>query len=309
MPIPKKPQTEGSATFDPDKFFEAWSKGELTAPYDNDFRKFIIKSFGLRVSDQYGYRATTEVTLLGAQSHIDAGAANGLHVWYRDPAGQPRPNPNATDIAAYTDIFRPTTVTSKAITAFASNAKKETVRADIAKHLHALYAPPEAARKLQVNKSKNHVNPYFDVSAWAFQNLEWAGPEERTVDIKYSHAILPVLYHHFGCVCPSYESLSYMYQIARGRPILDIGSGNGYWTYMLRRFDIHPKTRLSVTAVDNGLSEWRTMWIGDTIEADGFKWLQQNQGGKDGVLLLVYPMVGMEFTSKMIKAYSRLFVK
>lgn len=89
MPIPKKPQTEGSATFDPDKFFEAWSKGELTAPYDNDFRKFMIKSFGLRMSDQYGYRATTEVTLLGAQSHIDAGAANGLHAWYRDPAGQP----------------------------------------------------------------------------------------------------------------------------------------------------------------------------------------------------------------------------
>ncbi|KAF2216316.1 hypothetical protein CERZMDRAFT_33393 [Cercospora zeae-maydis SCOH1-5] len=303
MPIPKKPQTEGSVTFDPGKFFDAWSRGELTAPYDNDFRKFTIKSFGLRLNDQYGYRATTEVTLLAAQSHVEAGAANGLHTWYRDTTGQPRPNPNATDVAAYTDIFRPTTVTSKAITAFASNAKKGTVRADIAKHLHALYAPPDAARKLQINKSKSHINPYFDISAWAFQNLEWAGPEERTVDIKYSHAILPVLYHHFGCVCPSYESLSYVHQVARGRPIFDIGSGNGYWTYMLRRLEVQAKKQLTVIAVDNGLSEWRTMWIGDTIEADGHKWLQQNQGGKDGVLLLVYPMVGMEFTSKMIKAY------
>lgn len=74
---------------------------------------------------------------------------------------------------------------------------------------------------------------------------------------------------------------------------------------MLRRLETNPKKKLNVIAVDNGLSEWRTMWIGDTIATDGHKWLQQNQGGKDGVLLLVYPMVGLEFTSKMIKAYGK----
>ena len=73
---------------------------------------------------------------------------------------------------------------------------------------------------------------------------------------------------------------------------------------MLRRIETNPKKRLAVTAIDNGLSEWRTMWISDTIEADGTKWLQQHDGVKDAVLLLVYPMVGNEFTSKMIKAYS-----
>ena len=196
-------------------------------------------------------------------------------------------------------------MTSKALIALGSNAKKDTVRADIAKHLQALYAPPDAARKLVVSKSKVHVNPYFDVSAWANQNLEWAGPEDNTAKVKFSHAILPILYHHFGCVCPSYEALSYIQQVAKGRTILDVGSGNGYWAYMLRRFDINPKKKLTVTAVDNGLSEWRTVWIGDTIETDGYKWLQENEGGKDGVLLLVYPMVGQEFTSKMIKAYSK----
>lgn len=196
-------------------------------------------------------------------------------------------------------------MTSKALTALGSNAKKESVRADIAQHLQALYAPPDAARKLVVNKSKLHVNPYFDVSAWANQNLEWAGPEDNTVNVRFSHAILPILYHHFGCVCPSYEALSYIQQVAKGRTILDVGSGNGYWTYMLRRLETNPKKKLNVIAVDNGLSEWRTMWIGDTIATDGHKWLQQNQGGKDGVLLLVYPMVGLEFTSKMIKAYGK----
>ena len=86
--IPKKAQTEGSTTFDPDQFFKAWQNEEITAPYDNDFRKFIIKAFGLSPRDTYAYRATAEVTLLQAQTYIEFGAQNGLHGWYRDSEGQ-----------------------------------------------------------------------------------------------------------------------------------------------------------------------------------------------------------------------------
>ena len=82
-----------------------------------------------------------------------------------------------------------------------------------------------------------------------------------------------------------------------------MGSGNGYWTYMLRRLE-QGKKKLEVIPVDSGMSEWRTMWVPDTVEADGVKWLKQNNGGKDDVLLLVYPNTGEDFTSKMIKAYS-----
>lgn len=153
-------------------------------------------------------------------------------------------------------------------------------------------------------KSKTHVNPYLDVWAWTNQNLEWAGPDEATVKIHHSHPILPILFHHFGCVCPSYESLELTKQFAKGRPIADIGSGNGYWTYMLRRTK-GGKKNLEVVAIDNGISEWRTLWIGDTLETDGVKWLQKNAGGSNHVLLLVYPQVGLEFTSKTIKAYSK----
>lgn len=77
---------------------------------------------------------------------------------------------------------------------------------------------------------------------------------------------------------------------------------------MLRRMEPMSKKmkKLEVVAIDNGMSEWRTMWIGDTVETDGVEWLAKHEGGKDAVLLLVYPMVGGEFTSKMIKAY-RMF--
>lgn len=86
--IPKQAQTDGSTTFDPDKFFESWSKEEITPPYDNNFRRFIIRSFGLPLHDDYGYRAATEVTLLQAQTHVEFGAQGGLHRWYVDENGQ-----------------------------------------------------------------------------------------------------------------------------------------------------------------------------------------------------------------------------
>lgn len=213
--------------------------------------------------------------------------------------------PPAIDVAAYSTIFSSATNTANALKGLGANAKKGSIRADVAKHLQSLYQPPPADRKLVVPKLKrSHVNPYVDVWAWSNQNLEWAGPEAGTANITISHAILPVLYHHFGCVCPSFESLELIRQIAKGRRVVDLGSGNGYWTYMLRKLD--EKKPINVLAIDSGLSEWRTVWIGDTVTSDGVKWLQGNNGGKDDVLLLVYPQVGLEFTSKVLKSYSKL---
>jgi hypothetical protein len=192
---------------------------------------------------------------------------------------------------------------------FASNAKKGSVRAAVAQHLGALFHPfgqtPGRYADLTIARNKAHVNPYFDFWAWSNQVLGWSGPEPHTANVKFSHAILPVLYHHFGCAVPSYEALSTIDQIASDRRILDIGSGNGYWTYMLRH--IRPTTakqQLEVVAIDNGVSEWRTMWIDDTVEADGPQWLATNDGGKNAVMLLIYPSVGHDFTAKTILAYS-----
>jgi len=173
----------------------------------------------------------------------------------------------------------------------------------VAKHIQRLYQPPAPEKKIVVPKNKSHVNPYFDLMAWSNQNLEWAGPEEQTIKIKQSHPTLPVIYHHFGCVCPSFESLEIVRLVAKGRSIIDLGSGNGYWTYMLRRMK-DGKKNLEVIPIDNGISEWRTMWVGDTAEVDGVKWLKQHDGGKSEVLLLVYPQVGLDFTTNTIRAYS-----
>lgn len=150
---------------------------------------------------------------------------------------------------------------------------------------------------MTIPKSKNHTNPYYDFWCWSCQNLEWVGPEDGTSSIKTSHHILPIFMHHFGCVVPSYESLEVVKQLAGKQVVVEIGSGNGYWTYMLRRMGV------SVQAVDNLQSEYRTLWIDDTLIKDGEKYLKDEKGSRDAVLLLVYPIVSSDFTSKILNTY------
>lgn len=92
--------------------------------------------------------------------------------------------------------------------------------------------------------------------------------------------------HHFGCATPSHEGLEVLKILAGGRDVADMGSGNGYWTFMLRQYG------LTVHPVDNMQSEWRVNWVSDTTISDGVKWLGKHGGGRDMVLLLVYPVVG-----------------
>lgn len=103
--------------------------------------------------------------------------------------------------------------------------------------------------------------------------------------------------HHFGCVVPSYEGLEIIKKVAQEKPVIEIGSGNGYWAYILRRMG------LRTSAIDNLQSEYRTLWISDTIVQDGVSYIESEKGAEDAVLLLVYPIVGLDFTSKILKAY------
>ena len=116
--------------------------------------------------------------------------------------------------------------------------------------------------------------------------------------MKQSHHVLPVFMHHLGCVVPSFEALEVIRRIAGKREVYDVGSGNGYWSYMLRRQGL-----ATVVPVDNAQSVWRTMWVGDTVEMDGVAFLRGRGAGREGLLLLVYPVVGGEFTKRIVGAY------
>jgi hypothetical protein len=134
--------------------------------------------------------------------------------------------------------------------------------------------------------------------------------------------------HHFGCACPSHEALEILRVLADGREILDVGSGNGYWTRLLRDYhashsasnnnnNASNKTKPTaplplVTPVDSAQSSWRTNWVSDTLVADGATYLRTTRSGaRDAVLLLVYPIVGGSiaggseggFTRGMLDAY------
>lgn len=121
-----------------------------------------------------------------------------------------------------------------------------------------------------------------------------------------------MLYHHFGCVAPSHAALHVIARLAQPakpskqpvRPILDVGSGNGYWTFMLRSLPLDPGMKpLDVRPVDNAASEYRLAWVSDTTRATGLDYLARNEGGKDCVLLLVYPPTTGDFTAPLLRAF------
>ncbi|KAF3181210.1 hypothetical protein TWF225_006757 [Orbilia oligospora] len=299
MPPAPKAVTTGSSTFTPDLFFEAWSDERQKDPVPNhDLQSAIIQAFGLKPSDNYVYHAIASVTLQQVQNAILQGGSKGLHAWYRDEKGEPLEPPSESDIAAYTSIFNSATASNKAFSNFASNAKKQSLRAGVGSHLTSLRLPAPAS--ISIPRSKSHINPYLDFWRWSCHNLEWCGPNESTANLKNSHHVLPIFMHHFGCVCPSYESIEIMKALSKARKcgIIDMGSGNGYWTYMLRR------AGLSVAAVDNMQSLWRTMWVDDTIVEDGLKYLGQKNSGKNDILLLVYPIVSLDFTKQILAEYA-----
>lgn len=215
---------------------------------------------------------------------------------------------------AYTQIFSSTTQTTKALTSFGSNAKKGSIRAEVAAHLQSkLFLDPSSKLTLPNKQKTPSKNPYYDLWLWSCHSLEWAGPISGTVSIKFSHHILPVFYHHFGCICPTYDALRLLHQLStkkrpdgKDKEIVEIGSGNGYWAYLLRR------QGLAVHCVDNLLSAWRTMWVGDTITSDGVAFLKSpparlllsiGKGARDAILLLVYPHVSAHFTANIINSY------
>ncbi|KIW37667.1 uncharacterized protein PV06_10306 [Exophiala oligosperma] len=238
--------------------------------------------------------------------------------------------PPTNDIQAYISIFDPTKSAANSLKSLSANAKKGSLRATVAEYLSSKrYLDPSiVVPKLKVPASSpkssggGQQNPALDFWAYSCLALEYAGPNADTALVPASHHMLPVYMHHFGCVVPSYEALQIIKNLSTSistsrsnnnnnnnsnnssssnisNSVLDMGSGNGYWTLMLRKLGV------DAVAVDSGQSRWRTTWIPDTVVADGVQYLRRRSGCPDvAVLLLVYPIVGGEFTRKVIEAYA-----
>ncbi|KAK7917148.1 hypothetical protein PG985_010756 [Apiospora marii] len=340
---------ESSPAWDPVAYIADSELHERAAAFlaKDDFASAVAVSFNLPPRDAYVYHAIVSVTLAQVQHAIGMGGANGLHTWYRDltppppsendndngaaattteetpqrpkaakALGKPAAPPPRPDIDTYLSIFSPTTATPNILKTFALNAKKNSLRASIASHLLAKRYLHPALPALQVPRLKKlpsplaPYNPYLDFLAWACRNLEWAGPSPESEAVRSAHHVLPVLMHHFGCVCPSHEALAILKHVADGRDILDVGSGNGYWSFMLRQYcssspdsttatskskkspATEPTREQKIIPIDNAQSAWRATWVPDTLIADGATYLRKHPETKDAVLLLVYPIVG-----------------
>ncbi|KAI4866357.1 hypothetical protein F4820DRAFT_261882 [Hypoxylon rubiginosum] len=396
---PSRPFTycEGAPSWNPSTYAAdaaLHERAEALLAQDN-LQAAVAASFSLPPPrrDPYVYHAIVSVTLPEVQHVVSLGGRNGLHSWYRGPPppsaddttttssdNKPTPPlplpsplpvvlppPPRPDTEAYLSIFDPTTSTPAALKTFLSNAKKGSLRAEVAAYLHAkrylhpslaaqLTVPKRAAKKKKKKKKKeeeastatsssgnndnsnnnnnnnagnnnnnpNEVppNPYLPFLSWSARALEWAGPCPSSARAGLtSHHVLPVLMHHFGCACPSHEALAVLKTLAAGRGVIDMGSGGGYWSFMLRAYGV------PCAAVDSAQSEWRVNWVSDTVIADGAEWLRRRRrvraalvaGDKnendvdpeEAVLLLVYPIVGGDiaggregdFTRSMMDAY------
>ncbi|KAI1091990.1 hypothetical protein F5B19DRAFT_483595 [Rostrohypoxylon terebratum] len=241
------------------------------------------------------------------------------------------PPPPRADIEAYLSFFTPTTTTASALKSLHSNAKKSSLRLSIASYLLSKRFLHPTLPHLSIpklgKKSTAPPNPYLQYLRWSCLALEYGGPSPAaTLAGLRSHHVLPVLMHHFGCACPTHEALSILSLVAAGREVLDIGSGGGYWTFMLRAYGAR------AVAVDNAQSAWRVNWVDDTVICEGAAYLAKRRARKikesggtgntkgeedavdpdEPVLLLVYPIVGGSvaggseggFTRAMLDAYS-----
>ncbi|KAJ4376973.1 hypothetical protein N0V86_006411 [Didymella sp. IMI 355093] len=302
-------------SFQPDAFLATWSDEEFNPTQSGKpLARCIGEAFLIPPTDQYVYRAQGETTLHMTERAISAKRAHGMHDWYHDEAGKPiEPQyPSQEEIAAYTSLFDPSLNLPKALNGFKAQSKANTIRKQVTDHLSSRYHNTTAGL-LPSKKDRKHTNPYLSLWTYSCQELEWCGPIPSTTYTKISHHILPLFYHHFGCIVPSYAALHVLAKLAQPAkpskedvlPILDVGSGNGYWTYMLRQFPLPaPEWKaLDVRPIDSGLSEYRTMWVKDTVKMDGKEYLRRNTGGKGSILLLVYPQATGDFTGPTMKMF------
>ncbi len=94
----------------------------------------------------------------------------------------------------------------------------------------------------------------------------------------------------YSYAIPNEDSLN---TIARLGPILEVGSGSGYWAFLLR------SKCVDIVAIDDrsSPSQWKIDWFPMTQVIDAHKYLQKHAGCSDRSLFLCWPLYGDEILS------------
>ncbi|KAI8941556.1 hypothetical protein NX059_002771 [Plenodomus lindquistii] len=192
--------------FDPEVFLQNWDEKKYSPLHNGKtLAQSLREAFGIPKSDTYVYRALAETTLDITQRAIDAKRAHGLHGWYHDDEGKPiEPQyPTPSEISAYTTLFSPSLSLPKALNSYTSNSKSHSLQSLISRHLSSLYHNTSPTPLLPSKKPRVHKNPYYDHWIYSCHELEYAGPLPSTAYTRISHHVLPLFYHHYGCIVPS----------------------------------------------------------------------------------------------------------
>ena len=264
---------------------------------DGSILKSIRKAFSIPEDDSYVYKTEGGgVTMGQAQAALDNPSYK-----YRYYQGDHAVDVPSGDIEAYTNIYKSSIDPENGIKSFFGNAKKNSPRQGCAAYQITRRHMPRNLKADQ-SKRKRHLNPYLDLWMLACQQLGFLGPIDHPgyadpKAVKQSHPLLPIFMHHFGCGIPSWEAINTIKLLTGKLRCFDVGCGNGYWTWLLR------KEGVQVEAVDDCSSKWRTMWINDVQKVDAVSFLKR-RSEEESVLLMVYPIVGGgNLTTRIIDAF------
>ncbi|KAK0633162.1 hypothetical protein B0T14DRAFT_575005, partial [Immersiella caudata] len=193
----------------------------LRALEDKNVDTAIPTYFYIPKDDSYVYHAIASITLAEVQALVHLGDKNGLQKLVLQLPKLPRrkgisPLQPPSDITSYASIFLPSTSTPAALRTFTSNARKSSIL-----HLPSRLLPPHLplpnppSNSPPIPKSTNHpCNPYLTFLVPTFPLLQWCGPTPLEYLAPHnSHPILPVHMHHFSCVCPSHDALTFASEV------------------------------------------------------------------------------------------------
>ena len=98
------------------------------------------------------------------------------------------------------------------------------------------------------------------------------------------------LIEKFSLAIPNEESLN---AITRMGPIIEVGSGSGYWAFLIRCKCV------DIIAVDDRSSpqKWTMDWFPSTIKCDALKYLEEHGGCSDRTLFMSWPTCGESILS------------